>query len=281
MAAMQVRKGLKVGLALGGGAARGLAHIGVLSQLERYQVPIHFLAGVSVGSIVAAGYASGLSCSELQEAASSVTWKDLGGWSFSVQGFNRNDRMASWLAKILPYSSFEELKIPLRIIASDLHSGQAVILEKGDLFTAIRASCAIPGLYVPIEVDGMLLADGYLTCNLPIRQVRAMGCDVVLSSAIGLEVSPDIKLRNLYQILLRSFSIMSASVQRGQFRESDVVFRPKVEAYNWAEIEAAPALIQAGEESVRERKTELEETLNPSFWTRVNWNPWRRSRECD
>ena len=154
-----------------------------------------------------------------------------------------------------------------------------MVLEKGELFQAIRASCAIPGFYVPVEIDGKLLADGYLTCNLPIREVREMGMDVVLSSAIGLEISSDVKLNNLYQILLRSFSIMSASVQRERYQESDVVFRPQVEKYNWAHMDSAPALIKAGIDAVQEKRGQLQEAVDPSFWSRVNWNPWRQHRE--
>ncbi len=276
---MKVRKGLSVGVALGGGAARGLAHIGVLKALDEYGIPIDALAGVSVGSVVAAGYASGMTCDQLIEAAHSVTWKDIGSWSFSVRGFSRNDRLGTWLASVLPCSRFEDLQIPLRIVASDLHGGEPVVLEKGDLFQAIRASCAIPGFYVPVEIDGKLLADGYLTCNLPIREVREMGMDVVLSSAIGLEISSDVKLNNLYQILLRSFSIMSASVQRERYQESDVVFRPQVEKYNWADMDSAPALIKAGIDAVQEKRGQLQEAVDPSFWSRVNWNPWRQHRE--
>ena len=281
MAKMKVRKGLSVGLALGGGAARGIAHIGVIQALEKHAVPIDALAGVSVGSVIAAGYAAGMSCDQLIEAAGRVSWKDIGSWSFSVKGFNSNDRFGEWLAAVLPCSRFEDLKIPLRVVASDLQKGEPVVLEKGDLFQAIRASCAIPGLYVPVEIDGRLLADGYLTCNLPIRQVRGMGMDVVLSSAIGLEISSEVKLNNLYQILLRSFSIMSASVQRGQFRESDVVFRPQVESYNWADMASAPVFIKAGFDAVQEKAKEIQEALDPSFWSRVNWNPWRRRRESE
>ncbi len=276
---MKTKKGLRVGLALGGGAARGLAHIGVLQVLEEKEVPIHALAGVSVGSIIAAAYAAGLSLDTIVEAARTVTWRDLGSWSFSVRGFNRNDRMERWLSKMMPVETFEELRIPLRIVATDLHSGKPVVLEKGALFPAIRASCAIPGLYVPVELNGYLLADGYLVTNLPVREAKGMGVDVVLASAIGLEVSSNVKLNNIYQIIMRSFSIMSAAVQRSSYQDADVVFHPKVESFSWAEIESAPQLLEAGRESVLERLSELEDTLNPTLLNRFNWNPWRRVQE--
>ncbi len=273
---MKLKKGLRIGMALGGGAARGLAHLGVLRFLEREQVPLHALAGVSVGSIIAAGIAAGLDSKQLLETARTVDWKTIGGWSFSVKGFNRNDRMEKWLHESLPVRRFEELRIPLRVVATDLHTGEPVVFESGDLATAIRASCAIPGLYVPVEVDGRLLADGYLSCNLPVAQVKGMGVDVVLASAIGLEVSGAVKLNNIYQILMRSFSILSASAQQGHFRGADVVFHPQVESYSWADIESAPQLLELGEQEAEARREELEEALNPSFWKKVNWNPFRR-----
>lgn len=276
---MRVKKGFRVGLALGGGAARGLAHLGVLKALAREQVPIHAVAGVSVGSIIAAGVAAGLSPDRLLDSARSVTWRDMGGLSFSFKGFNRNLRMEQWLAKVLPVRRFEDLQIPLRIVATDLHSGAPVVLEKGELFPAIRASCAIPGLYVPVEIDGVLLADGYLTCNLPIAELRGMGVDVALASAIGLEVSENIKLNNVYQILMRSFSIMSAAAQRARYRDADVVFEPDVKAFSWSDITALPQLLKAGERSVEDKRNQLREALDPSLWTRLNWNPWRSGAE--
>ncbi|MFQ5737959.1 MAG: patatin-like phospholipase family protein [Acidobacteriota bacterium] len=276
---MRISKGLRVGLALGGGAARGLAHVGVLKFLQAEGIPLHALAGVSVGSVIAAGYATGLSVERLVELAETVTWRDVGGWSFSVKGFNSNERMEQWLEKVLPVSTFEELRMPLRIMATDLHTGRPVILEKGDLHSAIRASCAIPGLYVPVELNGCLLADGYLTCNLPIRQVRELGVDVVIASAIGLEISPDVKLNNIYQILMRSFSIMSAAAQRYNYGDADVVIHPEVESYSWTEIESAGELIKAGELAARSIAPELERALNPSLWTRLPWNPFRREKK--
>ncbi len=259
----------RIGLALGGGAARGLAHLGVLKVLEEEKIPLDFVAGVSVGSIVAAGVAAGMSVQELVDQARALTWKKLGQWNFSPKGFNRNDRMSEWLEGLLPVSTFEELEIPLRVLATDLRSGKPVILEKGPLFTAIRASCAIPGFYVPVEANGHLLADGYLTCNLPVQQVREMGADIVIGSAIGLDTSEQVKLNNAYQILLRSFSIMSSTVQRNSISEADVLIQPVIENFAWADLDSLPALVEAGENAAREELETLRRALKPSLWGRV------------
>ena len=265
---MKVGKNLRVGVALGGGAARGIAHLGVLKVLEEEGIPVHALAGVSIGSVVAAGYAAGLPLEQLCEIATQASWSKVGGWSFSVKGFSSNERMEKFLAEYFPVRTFEELKIPLRIVATDLYQGKAIVLDQGDLLTAIRASCAIPALYVPVELNGYLLADGYLTCNLPVSQVREMGADVVIASAIGLEVSKELKLNNVYQILMRSFCIMSSMAQHSTSQEADVVIRPQVEGYSWSDLDAVSELIQAGEEAARGKSRELKQALNPSLWSR-------------
>ena len=259
----------RVGLALGGGAARGLAHLGVLKVLMEERIPIDFIAGVSVGSVVAAAFASGLSIDQLIEQAKSVTWKHLGRWSLSLRGFNSNDRMADWLESILPVRTFEELKIPLRVLATDLRTGRPVVLERGPLFPAIQASCAIPGLYVPVELNGSLLVDGYLTCSLPVQQVREMGADVVVASAIGLEISERVNLNNVYQILLRSFSIMSSSAQRDNLSGADILIQPSIENFSWTDLAALSGLIEAGETAARKELDHLREALRPSFWDRL------------
>lgn len=273
---MKAKRGLRVGLALGGGAARGLAHIGVYKTLRENGVPIHALGGVSIGSLIAAGFAAGMSPEDLREIAHSTRWRDLGSWSFDIRGLNTNERMDDWLAQVLPVDRFEDLEIPLLIVATDLQSGEPIVLSSGPLFPAIRASCAIPGLYTPVELNGRLLADGYLTCNLPVRQLRRTGLDVVLASAIGLEVSPQVKLNNIYQILLRAFSIMSATVQTSLYKEADVTIRPEVEGYSWTDLEAVDILIKSGEKASLEALPEIRRALNPGLLSRVRWNPFRR-----
>lgn len=265
---MKIARDLKVGLALGGGAARGLAHLGVLKALEKLGVRLDAIAGVSTGSMIAAAYAAGVPLDQLLPIARRVSWKQLGSFTFNLHGFHSNKRMEQFLSSFMPVRTFEELNIPLRILATDLRSGQTVVLEKGDLFTAIRASCAIPGLYVPVEIGDWLLADGYLTCNLPVEYVRKMGADVVIASSIGLQINRDIKFTNMYQILMRSFSIMSASVQRASFPTADVVIRPPVEEYIWSDLRSADKLVEAGERATLEKSKELEAALNPSFWKR-------------
>ena len=150
----------RVGVALGGGFARGLAHIGVLKVLVENQIPIDALAGASVGSIVAAGFASGLSPLEMMVFGRRTQWRTFARWTVSKLGLATNERMAVWLRSTLRGLTFEDLAIPLSVVAADISTGEAVTFQSGDLIPPLRASCSFPGLFVPIAYQGRLLVDG-------------------------------------------------------------------------------------------------------------------------
>ncbi len=169
----------KVGVALGGGFARGLAHIGILKVLEEENIPVDFIAGTSVGSVIGAAYASGISAKELEEVASLVRFKDFSRWTFSRFGLFSNDKMAVFLHKILRCKTFEELKIPLAIAATDIITGDAAVFTTGDLIDPVRASCAYPGMFQPVKIGEQLLVDGLLAHSVPATPLRDMGAERV------------------------------------------------------------------------------------------------------
>ena len=158
----------RLGLALGGGFARGIAHIGVLKVLVENQIAIDALAGISSGSIAAAAFASGCTIEEMTLAARELRWSRFARWTFPRLGFATNERMDSLLAEILHCQTFDQLKIPLAVVAGDLRTGEAVIFREGDLKMPVRASCSFPGLFVPIEYDGRLLIDGAIVTSVPV-----------------------------------------------------------------------------------------------------------------
>jgi len=151
-----------IGLALGGGFARGIVHVGVLKALEKENIPISFVAGTSVGALIGAAYCSGVTPSELEEIAARVRFRDLARWTLSRYGFATNQRMISFLNRILKVKTFEELRIPLAITATDFASGDGVVFRSGPLADPVRASCAYPGVFLPVMVNGRLLVDGML-----------------------------------------------------------------------------------------------------------------------
>src|SRR5947209_7001546 len=146
----------RVGVALGGGFARGMAHVGVLKALEDEGIPIDYIAGTSVGAVIAAMYASGVSTKEMSELAALVRFKDFARWTVSRFGFCSNDRMGPFLAKLLKCKTFEELRVPLAVVATDFVTGDPVVFQSGSLVDAIRASCAYPGMFLPVNVNGRL-----------------------------------------------------------------------------------------------------------------------------
>src|SRR5580692_8294155 len=171
----------KVGLALGGGFARGIAHIGVLRVLEQNQIPIDFIAGTSVGALVAATYASGASVAEMERQGIETRFRDFGRWTVSRMGMASNERLEDYLHKFTPARYFHEMKVPLCIVATDLGAGESVYFTEGEIGPALRASCAYPGLFLPVEYRNRILVDGFLTETVPAPAVREMGADIVIS----------------------------------------------------------------------------------------------------
>ncbi len=172
----------RIGLALSGGVARGPAHVGALAVLEEAGIPIDFVAGTSAGSIIGAGYCAGLPITQLQELAAHAGWRAVADVAWSRDGLFTFARMERWLEEIvgIPNLALEDLAIPLAVVTTDLQTGESVTLRTGRLATAVRASCSVPGLVTPVEVDGRRLCDGGVTNNLPVDVVRAMGADVVI-----------------------------------------------------------------------------------------------------
>src|SRR5690349_3046488 len=170
----------RIGVALGGGFARGLAHVGVLKVLEEANIPVDFIAGTSVGSVIGAAYASGISAKELEEIAALVRFKDFSRWTFSRFGLFSNDKMSIFLSKVLRCKTFEGLKIPLAIAATDIITGDAVVFTTGDLVDPVRASCAYPGMFQPVRIGGRLLVDGLLAHSLLAMPLRDMGVERVI-----------------------------------------------------------------------------------------------------
>jgi NTE family protein len=171
----------KVGLALSGGAARGIAHIGVIQVLERAKIEVDCVAGTSAGSVVGAAYAAGIGGDRLAEMALAIHWRDFARRVWPRTGFVSFAPLESYIAKVAGDLTFADLTIPYAAVAAELDTGQPVILQEGRVAPAIRASCSVPGLVTPMELDGRLLVDGGVVNNLPISVVRDLGADIVIA----------------------------------------------------------------------------------------------------
>jgi NTE family protein len=172
---------MKIGLALGGGATRGMAHLGVLSALDEASIPIDCVAGCSAGSVIAAVYCSGLSIEKMKAMAGFVQWRRIASRNRTQWGFFSFDRLERWLTMVLGDIEFSDLKTPLAIVVCDAMIGERIVLREGRIAPAVHASCAVPGIINPVEIDGRLMMDGGIVDNLPVTAAREMGADYVVA----------------------------------------------------------------------------------------------------
>jgi len=239
----------RIGLALGGGFARGIAHIGVLRALEKNNIPIHAVAGVSSGAMVAAAMAGGSSADEIQEIALSMKFRDVARWTVNLMGLAGNERMITFLARLLKKTRFEDMRIPLGVVATDLVTGKAVTFHsKGDVVAPIRASCSYPGLFLPMRYQGRLLVDGFVSMEVPAAPLLQMGADRIISVAIpNQEGNGD--YGNILSVVSRCFQLMSARTENSWRRYSNLVIITPVADMSWDSFASAKRLIELGERS--------------------------------
>ncbi len=245
------KKNPTIGLALGGGFARGLAHIGVLKVLEEENIPVHVLAGTSVGSVIGAAYCSGISPKEMEEIASLVRFKDFARWTISRYGLASNDRMAHFLEKVLKVKTFEELRLPLAVAATDFVTGDAVVFSSGPMVDPVRASCAYPGMFLPVNVNGRLMVDGLLGHAVPTRPLREMGADRVIAVYLSANWVNLQGPRHIFDVIGQCFSIAQQKMCEFWRSAADVVIEPDVRGFGYDEFERAAELIRAGETAAR------------------------------
>jgi NTE family protein len=259
----------KIGLALGGGFARGIAHIGVLRVLEEYEIPLDFIAGTSVGALIAATYASGTSLAEMERQGSATRFSDFGRWTLSRMGMATNDRLEDFLHKFTTAKFFHEMKIPLSIAATDLLSGSSIHFTQGEIGPALRASCAYPGLFLPVEYQGRILVDGFVTETVPAEAARELGADIV----IGVHLEPGLLRsapRNTIEVISRSFSILQTSATQLWHSDVDVLLEPDVHHVQWDEFVKTPQLVAAGEAAAREAIPQIKELIALGTTQRFN-----------
>lgn len=241
---LPLRTGL--GLALGGGFARGLAHLGVLQVLEQNHIPVSVIAGTSVGSVLGAAYASGAPLARIIATCRTLRFRDFARWRVSRLGLASNDRLAELIERVFEAREFETLKIPLAVVATDLNSGEPVVFTQGNLVDAIRASCAYPGLFEPVEIGTRLLADGGLVAPVPTRAARNLGASHVLAVSIGQPDAHRGAPSNIFQVVSRAVS----AAQKNQFelweRYADLVIRPELGDMGWDDFTRAGEAIEAG-----------------------------------
>ncbi|MGA2715324.1 MAG: patatin-like phospholipase family protein [Bryobacteraceae bacterium] len=251
----------RIGLALGGGFARGISHVGVLRVLERENIPLHCITGVSAGAIVAAAYASGATTDEISAIGSAMRFGDVARWSISKLGFAGSERMIAFLRKLLKKWRFEDMRIPLGVIATDLRSGKPVpFRDHGDVTPAIRASCSYPGLFRPFELDGRMYVDGSITIEVPVQLARTMGASHVIAVCIPNQ-DETFEPTNMFQVVSRSFQILMSQNEEVWRKDSDVVLMPAVGAIPWDGFDNAMRMVEAGERAAEQALPQIREWI--------------------
>ena len=251
-----------LGIALGGGFARGIAHIGVLKVLEQENVPVRLVAGTSVGALIGACYCSGLSLAEMEDVARNTRFTSFARWTLSRCGFASNDRMISFLTRTLKCVRFEDLRIPLGVTATDFNTGEGVVFHSGSIIDPIRASCAYPGMFLPVEIRGRYLVDGMLSHPVPTRPLRDMGADRVLAVHLKGTWAKGGPPRNLFDVIGQSFAIAQDAMSSLWRGAADLVIEPDVAGFAYDDFKRTDVLIQAGESAMRAALPEVRKWMD-------------------
>ena len=240
-------KKLTIGLALGAGAARGIAHIGILQRLETAGIPIDYIAGSSTGALIGALYASGVSSQELQEFALNITWSDLIAPHPTLKSLVSGKRLVKLLQKHIRIDRFEDLQIPLAVIVSDFETGQSVPITEGELFPAILASCSIPLLFPPVYLKGRKYIDGGFAAMIPVETVREMGVDIVIACDVHYNAQQIGKAgRHFFSILFRLMMLVLRNNARESKNRADLAIHVNASGIGLTHLSKGKELIQRG-----------------------------------
>ncbi|MBA4177197.1 MAG: esterase [Leptothrix sp. (in: Bacteria)] len=251
----------RIGLALGGGAARGFAHIGVIQVLEEAGIRPALVVGTSAGSLVAALYASGMSGMDMGKLAQTMDEGLLTDWAFPTRGLIRGEALARYVRELTGGRSIDKMVLPLGIVATDLDSGAPILFQRGDTGVAVRASSAVPAMFQPVKIGEREYVDGGLVSPVPVRFARQMGSDLVV--AVDISSPPDgAATGDVMKMLLQTFAIMGKSINQFELRDADVVLRPALAGVGSADFAARRKAIVAGREAAQRALADLKARIS-------------------
>lgn len=249
----------RIGLALAGGFARGIAHVGVLRTLQQAGIPIDVIAGTSVGALIGACYCAGVPFETMQRIARGTTFADFGRWTPSWLGLATNQRMENYFTRFTHIKTFEELKTPLAVAATDINAGFTIYYTRGPITPPLRGSCAYPGLFVPIQFEGRTLVDGFLTAPVPVEGALLLGADIVI--AVYLESAGAENPRTVADVINRSFNIIQRHADIAWRQQADVIIEPDVKPFVWDDFTRTDDLVAAGEAATRAALPQIQALL--------------------
>lgn len=253
----------RIGLALGGGAARGFAHVGVIQVLEQHGIKPDVVVGTSAGSLVAALYASGKNGKELEQSAMQMDEASLTDWTvpFGNRGMLRGAAVARYVSAQTQGRLIEDMVMPLGIVATDLSTGAGILFQRGDTGTAVRASSSVPGVFQPVNIGGRDYVDGGLVAPVPVGYAQQMGAELVI--AVDISSPPEANsASDTLKVMLQTFSIMGKSINRHELKSAHVVVRPELAGVGSAAFAERQRSMAAGRSAMEAAMPKLREQLS-------------------
>lgn len=250
----------KIGLALGGGAARGFAHIGVLQVLEEQGIKPDLIVGTSAGSLAATLYAAGKTPTEMADLAMNMDESSITDWMFPGRSLMKGEALAKFVRASTANMQIENMRLPLGIVATDLNSGQPILFQRGDAGTAVRASSSVPGVFQPVKIGSREYVDGGLVSPVPVRYAKQMGADLIIAVDIS-SIPEGQPTKSAVDILMQTFNIMGHSISQYELKEADVVMRPKLAGIGSADFSQRRLSILAGREAALTVLAQLKEKI--------------------
>ncbi len=257
-----LKKGKGIMLVLGGGSARGLAHIGVLKVLEKEKIPIRRIVGTSMGALIGAAYSVGMPLKKMEEIAHKFSWKTVFDPTLPKMGLLAGKKLEKVVAELTDNKSFEQCKIPLTVVTTDIEKNERVIFQKGNLQKIVCASCSWPGIFNPIRIDGRLLVDGGIKNSVPTRVARSIDSGYMVAVDVGFCVKEG-RIGNIFEMLLQSFQIMGEELNRYQARISDVMIKVDLDhSIDQVAFNKSREAIAMGEEAAAEKIEQIKRMLS-------------------
>jgi NTE family protein len=254
-------KPARIALVLGAGAAKGFAHIGVLKVLESNKVPIHMIVGTSAGSFVGSLYAYGFNAFELQKLSFAIQRDDIIDLTIPDNGFIRGEKLEGYINYILRNTPIEKLRIPFYAVATDIQSGREVVFGSGDTGTAVRASCSIPGIFMPVNISGRMYVDGGVVSPVAVEAARRLGADIVIAVDISGNVEAPAP-KGTIETILQSISIMYSKLATIQLSKADVIIKPEVDYIGSTDFSKRHEATLEGEKATLDALPKIQDIMN-------------------
>ncbi|PIP28100.1 MAG: patatin [Candidatus Moranbacteria bacterium CG23_combo_of_CG06-09_8_20_14_all_35_22] len=261
---------LKVGLALSGGTALGIAHIGVIKALRENKIPIDCVAGTSAGAIAAACLAFDVPLEKMIEISRGMNWQSISEFGYSKLGINSNHPIRELMISALGDVKIEEARIPLAIVATDIDTGKEIIFHKGNLAQAIMASTCLPGIFIPVKIDGRKLVDGGLVENLPLSPLKKMGAEIKIGVNLKRN-SKYIKIRNIFDVVANSYKILSESQNFLIPGRAEIIIEPNLGEFDSTNFRNFEVLLEEGYEATSRMMAEIKKQLKIDSFQKKNF----------